>query len=144
MNHSLNTNSGKKTFGTFKESLNAGDYIYNKKAKTTFCSGNVCIPSRTVNTQNNYLLLKRSNYLNYYACLNDFNTANLNVNLLTSLNLTNVPIIQNNNAPYISPTPILTSATPYLDYIIDPSGNLFGNTSCGLLNYEQYLVPNTQ
>jgi len=141
MRHSFYTNTAKPAFGVFKESQNAGDYIYNKKAKTTFCSGNICVPSRAVDTQSNLLLLKRSNRLNYYACSN-YNTANLNINLLTTLNLSNVPVIQSNVSPYETPTAITTASTPYLDYIIDPSGNLFGNNTCGLLNYEKYLISN--
>jgi hypothetical protein len=76
------------------------------------------------------------------VCAKYFNTANLNVNLLTALDLTNISVISSNNSPYASPTPITTTATPYLDYQIDPSGNLFGNTNCGLLNYETDLVFN--
>ena len=29
---------------------------------------------------------------------------------------------------------------PFLDYNIDPSGNLFGNTICGINNWEKYMV----
>jgi hypothetical protein len=136
MRHSFQTNSGKSTFGTFKESQTGGDYIYNKKAKATYCSGNICVPA---NTQNNLLLLKRSNYLNYYACSN-INTSNLNINLLTKLNLLNVPVVRSNISPFECPAYITTSY--YLNYVIDPSGNLFGNSACGYLNFETYLTPN--
>jgi hypothetical protein len=44
--------------------------------------------------------------------------------------------------PFNSPTDITTSTTVYRSYIIDPSGNLFGNTTCGINNYENYLVYN--
>ena len=30
-----------------------------------------------------------------------------------------------------------------MDYNIDPSGNLFGNTICGINNFEKYLVIDT-
>ena len=52
---------GKNTFGELKESKEAGEYILKKKAITTFCSPNVCTPSRTVVTQSNRLLLKKAN-----------------------------------------------------------------------------------
>jgi hypothetical protein len=142
MKHSLNISSGKNTFGVFKESQTAGDYINNKKAKTTFCSGNICIPSKKVDTQSNLLLLRRANYLKYYAC-SDFNTSNLNVNLLTTLDLSDIPVIQTNTSPYESPATITLLSIPFLNYIIDPSGNLFGNNTCGLLNFENYLRPNS-
>ena len=144
MHSSVKINNGKCTFGVFKEPLNAGDFILNKKAKTTFCSNVTCNQSsRTLNTQSNKLLFKQANYLNSCVCAKYFNTANLNVNLLTTLDLTNISVISSNNSPYASPTPITTTTTPYLDYQIDPSGNLFGNTNCGLLNYETDLVFNT-
>ena len=38
------------------------------------------------------------------------------------------------------PTTISTDAVPYLDYNIDPCGNLFGNTICGINNYVNYMV----
>lgn len=143
MNHSLNyNNNGKNTFGVFKEPLNAGDYIQNKKAKSIFCTS-TANNANTVNTQSNLLLLKQANYLNNSVCAVYFNTANLNVNLLTTLDLTNISVISSNTSPYVTPTPIITTATPYLDYQIDPSGNLFGNTNCGLLNYESDLIFNT-
>lgn len=142
MYHSFNKNPGRNTFGVFKEPQTSGDYIYNKKAKTTFCRANRCIPSKKVDISSNLLLLRRSNYLSYYGCSN-INTANLNINLLTTLDLSNIPVMESNTAPYQFPVDISLNATPYLDYRIDPSGNLFGNTTCGFLNYEKYLVPNT-
>ena len=141
MAHTFKTYPGRPTFEVYNEPLDAGEYIKNKKALTTFCSANVCKPSRKVNTQSNMLLLNRANYLNYYSCGN-IDTTNLYVNLLTTLDLNEVPVIQDNNAPFITPTPISASTTVYTNYIIDPSGNLFGNTTCGVNNYENYLVYN--
>ena len=37
MAHSFKTNSGKKAFGVFNEPLEAGNYTYNKKAKSAYC-----------------------------------------------------------------------------------------------------------
>ena len=70
----------------------------------------------------------------------EFYIHHLNINLITKLDLTNVPVIQNfiNND---IPTTIVLTSIPYLEYNIDPSGNLFGNTICGINNYEKYRVP---
>jgi hypothetical protein len=141
MAHSFKSSSGKSAFGVFSEPQNAGDYIYNKKAKTTFCRANKCVPSKTVNTQGNLLLLNRSNRLKYYACVNSINKANLNINLITKLDLLDVPVIKNVDSNNI-PIPIISTEIPYLDYVIDPSGALFGNTICGVNNYVKYLVYN--
>jgi hypothetical protein len=134
-----NSSSANKAFGVFSEPQNAGDYTYNKKSVATYCNANICTPSLTVGSESNYLLFKRANKLRVYPCLNSIDKANLNINLITKLNLKNVPVIQNFTTKSV-PTTITTSATPFLDYNIDPSGNLFGNTICGIDNWEKYLV----
>ena len=140
MAHAFRTTSGIKTFGVFKEPNTAGDYILNKKAKTTFCSANICRPSKTVNTQGNLILLNTSNRLKYYSCKNDFNKANLNINLLTKLDVKDINVIQNINPPYNTPVNINGSNTsPYLSYLIDPTGVLFGNSTRGLNNYVSFM-----
>jgi len=132
------TYTGKNTFGVVKESQEAGEYILNKKALATFCPPRICVPSRTVETQSNRLLLRHANKIYYSVCYNPYNTSNLNINLVTTLDLSGVPIIQQNN-PYAVPTNLSLSSIPYLDYTIDPSGNLFGNTICGTDNFQNYL-----
>lgn len=133
--------SGKSAFGVFSEPQTAGDYLYNKKAKTTFCLANKCIPSRKVNTESNLLLLNRANNLKYYPCKNFFNKANLNINLITKLDLKDVPVIADFSGNAV-PTTITQSAIPFLDYNIDPSGVLFGNTICGVNNYVSFMAYN--
>lgn len=143
MAHSFKTNSGVKSFGVFKEPQDAGSYINNKTAKTTFCNPNLCRPSKTVNTEGNLLLLQQSNRLTFYKDgYTTFNKSNLNMNLITKLDLTDVPVIQNNNTPFNVPTDISSGEIPYLNYQIDPSGVLFGNTTCGINNYLNYLMYN--
>ena len=129
-----------KAFGQFNEPNNAGDYVLNKKAKTTFCGANMCSPSITVNTQGNLLLLKKSNSLKYYNCINSFNKADLNINLLTKLDLGELsnPVFTPASIPMSYPV----DTPPYLYYTIDPSGILFGNTPCGLNNYVSFMLYN--
>ena len=137
-----NSSSANKAFGVFSEPQNAGDYIYNKKAVATYCNANICTPSLTIGSENNYLLFKRANKLLVYPCLNSINKANLNINLITKLDLTGVPVIQDfsGNTWPSSINTMNTVPDPYLRYNIDPSGNLFGNTICGINNWEKYLV----
>ena len=42
----------------------------------------------------------------------------------------------NNNEPVI----INSTTTFYKQYMIDPFGQLFGNTPCGILNYTKYMI----
>jgi len=138
MSRTFNTNSAKKAFGVFSEPLYASDYIYNKKAKTIFCNVNYCEPNIIVNTAANYLLLKRAAELNNSNVIASINKRNLYINLITKLNLTNVPVIKDMTNDEI-PAHINTNVIPYLTYNIDPKGVLFGNTPCGLNNYLSYL-----
>ena len=141
MAHSFKTYPGRPTFGVYNEPLDASEYIKNKKALATYCGANVCKPSKPVNTQGNLLLRNSANYINYYSC-GDINRQNLYINLITKLDLFEVPVLQNNNPPFNVPTDVSSNVTAYTNYLIDPSGNLFGNTTCGINNYENYLVYN--
>jgi hypothetical protein len=109
-----NSSSANKAFGVFLESKDAGDYIHKKKLKSAY---------------------------KIFDCpyQNAINNGNLNINLISKLELTNVPVIQDFFTGD-APTTITTSSVPFMDYNIDPSGNLFGNTTCGINNFEKYLV----
>ena len=131
---------GKNTFGVLKESQDAGQYILNKTATTSFCSPNVCVPSRTVASQSSRLILRKANTIYFRRCQDPYNTANLNINLVTVLDLSGVPVIIDVSGNY--PTNLDLTSIPYLDYTIDPSGNLFGNTVCGADNFQNYLLFN--
>lgn len=135
----FNTYTGKNTFGVLKESQTSGEYTINKKASAGFCPPNVCVPSQSIATQSNRLLLKRANALYFSSCHNPYNSANLNINLVTQLDLSGCRVIfdASNNT---QPASLSVSSIPYLDYVIDPSGNLFGNTLCGATNFTEYLT----
>ena len=142
---------GRGAFGETKPAINGGDYILNKKAKNTYCNITLCKPANIVVKQSDLLLLRKSNYL-YNKCNSyNFNKTNLNINLYTKLDLTNVNVISNSQNG-TSPTPILpnTSANaaflaqrPYFTlYTIDPCGELFGNNTCGINNYQNFVTYN--
>ena len=138
-----NISSANKTFGQFKEPKDASDFIYNKKARATYCIANKCAPSIKVASESDRLLFNKSNQLSLYPCANGINTANLNINLITKLNLRELSIIKDASSGAV-PSTIKTSSIPYLDYEIDPSGSLFGNSVCGLNNFMNYIRPNPE
>jgi hypothetical protein len=131
MSHTFKTIPGRPAFSVFNEPADAGEYINSKKAKAMFCSANNCNSSGTFSSYSNLFLLKKSNNLQYYPCANNVDPTNLNVNLITKLNLTNINVIQ--------PVDVSLNVIPFLYYDIDPSGQLFGNTTCGINNYLNYL-----
>jgi len=132
----------KPTFGQINEPLEAGEYIQNKKSKYSFCTPNICHPNKNVYSQSNFMALKRANNLVLNPYVNSFNTSQLYSNLYSELDLSgNVPVISDLSGNTY-PTYISTTVIPYLTYNIDPSGNLFGNTVCGINNFENYIVYN--
>lgn len=138
--YSGTTTNGRQTFGQLSASRNASDYISNKKAKSTFCNSKICLPKTPTSNQSDYLLLKNSNYIKY-STKKGANKNNLASGLNTTIDLFDVPVIQNNAGE--SPTPISTSSIPYLTYVIDPSGVMFGNTICGLNNINNFRIINS-
>jgi hypothetical protein len=139
----INISSANKTFGQFKEPKDASEYLHNKKARATYCIANKCSPSIKVYSESDRLLFNKSNQLSLYPCANGFNTANLNINLITRLNLRGVPVIQDASSGAV-PSTITLDSVPFLDYVIDPSGILFGNSVCGINNFTKLFTPNIQ
>jgi hypothetical protein len=152
---------GKSAFCKVKESIDGGEYILNKKAKNIYspnichqnkkakniCSPNICHQNKNVNSESNLLMLKKANTLKFNSFISKFNKSNLYINLYTKLDLKDVCTISNlsNNFP-ISITrdvPAINPVEPtFSNYVIDPSGNLFGNTPCGINNFVNYMVYN--
>lgn len=137
-------------FGVNLAVQNAGDYILQKKAKRSYCNISLCKQLNNVKSQSDLLLLRKSNYL-YNKCNSQlFNTSNLNINLYTKLNLKHVKVIASNTSPGTSPTTLVVptpgdtdpDSNPYVTYIIDPCGTLFGDSICGVNNYQNFLVYN--
>ena len=131
----------KPAFAQFNEPLEANEYIANKKIKYSFCSPNICHPNKNVFSQSNYLFLRRANNSAFYPCKNSIDKTQLYINLITKLELNSVNVISDLSGN-TSPVIIDTSVVPFLKYNIDPSGNLFGDTPCGINNFENYLIYN--
>jgi len=158
MSNSFKSINGKRTFDGFKESTSSSDYIKKKKVRQMFCNANF---KTKVVSQGDLQLLRLAKYSKYYCCLDPIDTTNLNINLITRLDLSGVSVIVNNETQQ-SPTPIeaeslsiaetlapliaeqfnlITQGVPsYLQYTIDPNGDLFGNTICGLNNYTRFMT----
>lgn len=142
MSRPFSNYSAKPAFAQVNEVLDQGEYIKNKQTKYTFCNPNICHPNKNINSQSNLLLLRQANSLVLYPCDN-FNKTQLYSNLYTKLDLYDL----SGNTPLISdlsgnkfPVLIDTNVSPFLKYNIDPSGNLFGNSPCGIDNYLNYVT----
>jgi hypothetical protein len=134
--------SAKPTFEGVNEPLEASQYIKIKKTRYTFCAPNICNPNKNIYSQSNLLLLRQANRLAFYPSVK-IDKTQLYSNLYTKLDLSDL----SGNTPVISdlsgntfPVLIDTTVAPFLKYNIDPSGNLFGNTPCGIDNYLNYVT----
>lgn len=143
MSRSFAKNNGKTTFAQFKEPLDAGEHILIKKTKYTFCKPDNCHLNKNLYSQNNYMMLKKANYFATNSS-NYIDHTELYINLITKLDLSDNVIVVTDLSGNGYPVEIDTTVEPYLKYNIDPSGNLFGNTVCGIDNYKNYIVYNPQ
>jgi len=159
-------NAGKPAFGNTFESNYASDYLKNKRAKLLYANNyNSLKVTGRLGSQNNYLLYDRAKLIRTVetcATIPAFNKANLVSGLYTTENLGpsltgssgNVNVITtvgyNDASCNIFSATAVNSATIYpatgvttpfyYKYKIDPCGLLFGNTPCGIDNYEKFLV----
>lgn len=147
MSRPFKSYSAKAAFDQVQESSTAGDYILNKKASTIYCAPNICHPNRNVNSQSNLQMLKIANNLKFNSFVSNFNKTSLYVNLYTQLNLENICTVSdlsgNCQIPITTTVPYINPSVPtYDNYIIDPSGILFGTTQCGLNNFVNFMQYN--
>ena len=123
-------NTAKQCFGNLQNYNNANDYLLHKKQRLLKFNHNI----KYKNTYD-YYYLNRQN-----LPIKQFNTSNLIYNLYSQENLQNVNVLTNSNGqvnPYINP-----SLNPFYKYYkIDPLGELFGNTQCGINNFVNYMEP---
>lgn len=131
---------GKTTFESLNKPIQAGEYTTLKgEASLKRCVLNTCGHKRNgALPQSIHLLLKRTKSFYCSICLDPYNPADLNNNLVTQLNLSGVPVILENET-HAAPAYLSTAVVPYIAYRIDPSGNLFGNTICGANNFTEYV-----
>lgn len=167
MAHAFNTIPAKPTFGTLKENINQSDYINRKKSTLIYCSSSINNNLKKTNNYNTINSLKLGRYVasldKYKILLN--NKTNLIIGQYSQSNLKDVCTVSENyyitssfpqsdiSSPecLICPVPsniIIDPNNPnttepfYNKYIIDPRGQLFGNTQCGELNYTNYMELN--
>jgi hypothetical protein len=155
MAHAFQPTPGNVTFRKTREPNYASDYIYNKKSLMAYCIEKKDFNCKKSWNQGELFLYNNGQYLTTYAKCSPYNTSNLGSNLYTKLDVSGVCVIRDttlNNtsssacSPQISAIPVLTSQSQplYYRYNIDPSGQLFGRTPCGVNNYTIFMTPSLQ
>lgn len=111
--------SGKAAFGQLKEPLLASEYLQRKKQALIGVCGTNCDPTELDSK--------------FWS----FNRSNLQSTLVMQQNLAGVTVLTK-AADGSTPVFLSPKDVPFLDYVIDPTGALFGQSVCGPLNYTSY------
>jgi hypothetical protein len=116
--------SAKAAFGTLNKNMYQSDYLKMKKKGVTMdCN---CRFYYHNNQNNNNTFFSTNKY-------------NLIIGQYTEMNLKNVVTVNN-----ITSSPVIINPSDsnpfYYTNTIDPYGQLFGNSPCGILNYVQYIT----
>jgi hypothetical protein len=156
MAHAFKKISAKPTFGNLKQTIYQSDYINNKKSKLTYCNSatDVCKKITYTPSYDNYYLFNNGRYLQRLKneCELLFDKTNLISGLYTKMDLANVcTVIDGSPCSQVdycsacltgakidinSPDPLYETKT------IDPVGELFGNSQCGINNFTHYMKYN--
>jgi hypothetical protein len=155
MAHTFKPIPGKPAFGTLTQVVYQGDYITNKKAKLVYCLNSdkkKCYKLTKAANYGQYNLYNKGRYLNALTnrCILPFDRTNLIAGQYSKMNLASVctvisgyPCSQIDSCPEcLNPTLIDASTIEpfYQTNTIDPVGNLFGNSQCGINNFTRYMV----
>jgi hypothetical protein len=171
MAHAFKTIPGKPAFGTLKQVVFQSDYLGKKKAQRTVCTSQAnCGKIKNAKSYEQVNQHKEGFRLNAAKRCNilPFNKSDLIVNLYSKMNLkyactmingypcinpelsdvscsligSNIPKCCSNACSSVK-TITPGSSNPFnWNNTIDPLGNLFGNSQCGIQNYTQYMVFN--
>ena len=138
-----------KCFGTIKKNNYASDYTKKLTSEIIFCNAKKYC--NQIAKANSY---EEKNLYNSLLVCPSVNKTNLVAGLYTKEDLNNVTTVCDivnvccDGLPYesctIPKTLVNITLTPFYGfYKIDPKGRLFGNTECGVNNYRNYMVLNT-
>jgi len=146
MAHAFSPIPAKPAFGNITQSDYASDYIQNKIAKLAYCRDLKKSNCKKKFSQSELLLFNKGRLLNSYAFgigTSLINEANLIAGLYTESDLSGVAVLCDvSGDACITPTAINSaSVLPFYEhYLIDPDGQLFGNTPCGITNFTKYMT----
>ena len=143
MAHAFQPIPGKPAFGNIKSTEYASNYTKNKIARISYCRDKKNRNCKKGYSQFELLTYKKGFALSRYgfcAGVSPLNYSDLTAGLYTQSNLQNVAVVS--DVSYgIVPTTIDPCVCPFYSYYtIDPKGELFGNTACGLNNFTSYMT----
>jgi len=136
----------KPAFGTLQKNYYSSDYTKKIKLKNILAYSIKNQTKRNI-PQEEFLYSKNyelKNNILFNKCYLD--KTDLIAGQYSTENLQGVTTISSSNEtsePYIETNIVLTDNVPfYVNYTIDPTGVLFGNTQCGINNYVNFMKIN--
>lgn len=144
----------KSAFGTLKQVSYQSDYIINKKSKLNYCNDGTGVKCNKIINYSNYNQFNLFNNGRYVNALDTkkilpFNKTDLIAGLYSKMNLNNVCTVINgypcssietcDSCSNIVTVDANSSIPFYVTNTIDPIGELFGNSQCGINNFIDYM-----
>jgi hypothetical protein len=170
MAHAYTIYPAKPAFGNYTKHFSYADVLANKRANHIYydcnrtnpvdCQREKCKQTNRIKSQGDLLAIRK---ITTQACADGcevlpFNKSNLQVNLITQLDLSDIVILEltsnyqaaldaaeltNTHAVFTS-SKIDPALTPiYSYYTIDPENKLSGNTPCAIQKYVNYMILDT-
>lgn len=142
MAHAYTIIPAKPAFGNYSKHLSYADVIANKRANHIYYN---CKRTNRIESQGDLIAIRKTTQND---CANGcnvlpFNKSNLQVNLITELDLNNIIILETDIEPGV-PSKIDPALTPvYAYYTIDPNNRLSGDTPCAIQKFVNYMILNT-
>ena len=148
MTHAYTIYPAKPAFGNFTKHLSYSEVLANKKANHLYYN---CKKTNRIDSQGELMAIRK---ITTQTCADGcevlpFNKSNLQVNLITQLDLSGIVILELTSdfqlvPPLITPAKIDPVLRPiYSYYTIDPENRLSGNTPCAIQKYVNYMILNT-
>jgi hypothetical protein len=142
MAHAYTIIPAKPAFGNFNKRLSYADVMANKRANQIYYN---CNKTNSIESQGDLMAIRKITRNDCPGGCNvlPFNKSNLQVNLITELDLSGIIILELNTNVGV-PSKLDPELTPiYAFYAIDPYNRLSGNTPCAIQKYVNYMILNT-
>ena len=142
MAHAYTIYPAKPAFGNFVKHLSYADVLANKRANHIYYN---CKRINRAKSQSDLIAIRK---ITTQVCANGcdvlpFNKSNLQVNLITELDLNGIIVLELNSDPGSASKIDPTLRPIYSYYTIDPNNRLTGNTPCAIQKYVNYMILNT-
>jgi hypothetical protein len=141
MSHAFKVVPAKPAYGSFSKKLDYSDVLSAKRANTLYCDCNGKDDTNYVNSQGKLMDMKKTTRGNCDDCdVFPFDKTSLQVNLVTTLYIPNILVVEELNDPG-KPSKIDPTLIPFFAYYnIDPNDKLVGDTPCGIQKFINYMI----